>query len=40
MGQHQCPYCGAWLDAGERCDCRNEKDSTETVESAVEPRNT
>ena len=19
-----CPDCGAWLDAGERCDCRDE----------------
>lgn len=21
---HVCPYCGATLDPGERCDCRNE----------------
>lgn len=21
MGQHQCPKCGAWLDAAEKCDC-------------------
>ena len=37
MGQHQCPLCGAWLDAGEHCDCENEKGSTEADQSDVEP---
>lgn len=24
MGYKVCPYCGASLDAGEKCDCRDE----------------
>lgn len=24
MGYKVCPYCGANLDAGEKCDCRDE----------------
>lgn len=25
MGYRQCPFCGAYLDPGEICDCVNEK---------------
>ena len=25
---HTCPYCGANLDPGERCDCRDEEEAT------------
>lgn len=25
MGYRVCPYCGAHLDAGEKCDCREEE---------------
>lgn len=25
MYGYQCPDCGAWLDPGERCDCRDER---------------
>lgn len=25
MGYWTCPYCGANLDCGEKCDCRNEE---------------
>lgn len=24
--KNQCPLCGAYLDFGEKCDCREEKD--------------
>lgn len=24
MGYKICPYCGAYLDPGEQCDCREE----------------
>lgn len=27
MGYETCPYCGANLDAGEKCDCREEEDT-------------
>lgn len=27
MGYHICPECGAHLDPGERCDCRDEKEN-------------
>lgn len=26
-----CPFCGAHLDHGERCDCREEKEETEEL---------
>ena len=25
-----CPYCGAHLDRGEKCDCKNEKQEGKT----------
>lgn len=26
MGVRICPYCGAYLDPEEKCDCRNENE--------------
>lgn len=31
MGHKICPYCGAALDAGEKCDCRDEAVSSESA---------
>lgn len=28
MGYKICPYCGAHLDPGERCDCQDEENAT------------
>ena len=28
MGYKICPYCGAYLDPGEQCDCREEDIAT------------
>ena len=27
--RYKCPYCGANLDPGERCDCRNEQEEND-----------
>lgn len=27
MGHKECPYCGASLDPGEKCDCRGQEES-------------
>lgn len=33
MGSKRCPYCGAYLDPGEKCDCwDDESNSTEIKE--------
>ena len=29
MGHRQCPNCGAYLDPGERCDCRDSEQPQE-----------
>lgn len=31
MGRKICPYCRATLDAGEKCDCRDEAVSSESA---------
>lgn len=28
MGDRRCPYCGAYLDPDEKCDCRDEDTAT------------
>ena len=30
-GYRQCKYCGASLDPGERCDCRDERPENDVV---------
>ena len=41
MGSYwTCPYCGANLDPGERCDCteeRSEEDGTEKIQETERP---
>lgn len=32
-GEWTCPLCGATLDAGEKCDCQNEKGPTDKGET-------
>lgn len=32
MGTNICPYCGAHLDPGEKCDCRDENIATSQEE--------
>lgn len=34
---HTCPYCGANLDPGERCDCQDELDTSSTVTEKSKP---
>lgn len=29
MPYRECPYCGAHLDPGEKCDCQKEEDEDE-----------
>lgn len=32
-----CPDCGAWLDSGERCDCKDNPSDEDTQEAQTDP---
>ncbi len=36
MGYRTCPHCGANLDAGEKCDCREETAQDKQMEEEKE----
>ncbi len=36
MGNNICPYCGAHLDPGEKCDCREDDKTTVTKGTGLE----
>lgn len=37
MGNNICPYCGAHLDPGEHCDCRDEESLPEEQKESPAP---
>lgn len=40
MGERKCPFCGAYLDPEERCDCREEEQENGSAasQSNAEPK--
>jgi len=41
MGYYRtCPYCGANLDPGEKCDCRDEENMNKEDKNNADPRET
>ena len=35
MQYYECPYCGAHLDPGEKCDCEEEREMIESREEEL-----